>query len=791
MDAPSSLDRAPASGSGRPATLLGAAAACILLTILAAAGLRAPVRAFVDAVAGGPRTLQASQLEPAIVSVLAVFGLALAATCGATALLLRRGAGRPARATRGALAEQARVLRLLDDIADGSPDAIYALDPGGRFIFANRHACEALGVGARELASRSLESLLPPGQAALMRRSDEDVMRGGRTVTSEVLLATPGGERHFSLTRSALHDSHGACIGVCAVGRDITHSKREDATRRQWAMAFESTRDGVMITDTTGRIVAVNAAVARITGYATDSLIGQTPKILRSGRHGPEFYAAMWATLRCTGHWQGEVWNRRSDGEIFPQQLSLSAVHDAQGRLINYVSVATDITPLRRSEARLVQLAQFDPLTNLANRHSMQHLLDEAIARNRRSGGELAVLYIDLDGFKTVNDSLGHPAGDELLRAVANRLALRLRATDKLGRLGGDEFLVLLEGIRNAAEAAVVARDLLAVLAAPVTLLCGREAYVTGSMGISVLRRDEPVTAVEMMRDADTAMYRAKEQGRNRFCFYTADLNAIAIARLELEGALSQALAREELLLHYQPKVDGATGRLVGVEALLRWRRDGKLVPPGQFIPVAEQSSLILGIGAWVIDRACAQARAWLEAGAPVPRIAVNVAARQFAAGDLDVVLTHALQRHGIPAQCLEVELTESMLMDSPARTAPMLERIRQLGVTLSLDDFGTGYSNLGYLQQFPLDFLKIDQSFVRTMGSEPDGTVIVDAVIALAHRLGLKVVAEGVETPHQRDYLVARGCDELQGYLFSRPLDCTALEDWMRARRPALPAPP
>jgi EAL domain-containing protein (putative c-di-GMP-specific phosphodiesterase class I) len=288
---------------------------------------------------------------------------------------------------------------------------------------------------------------------------------------------------------------------------------------------------------------------------------------------------------------------------------------------------------------------------------------------------------------------------------------------------------------------------------------------------------------MEMMRDADTAMYRAKEQGRNRFCFYTADLNASAIARLEIEGALCQALAREELLLHYQPKVDSASGDVAGVEALVRWKHQGKLVPPGQFIPVAEQSSLILDIGAWVIDKACAQARAWRDAGVQAPRIAVNVAARQFAAGDLDVVLTRALARHDVPASCLEVELTESILMDQPEKVTQLLERIRRLGVKLSLDDFGTGYSNLGYLQQFPLDFLKIDQSFVRAMGCEPDGAVIVDAIINLAHRLGLRVIAEGVETEAQRDSLRARGCDEMQGYLFSRPLDADGLCAWLAER--------
>jgi diguanylate cyclase (GGDEF)-like protein/PAS domain S-box-containing protein len=676
--------------------------------------------------------------------------------------------------------DRLRTLQLLEDIANASMDAIYARDTEGRFIFVNREVCHALQQEPDQLIGRAVESLFPREQAAAMRRSDQDAMRAGHPLVSEITLTMAHGDRLIAFTKSALHDRDGRCIGICAVGRDITQRRRQEAVHRQWAMAFESMRDGVMITDPQSRILSVNRAFTTITGYTAEAVIGRTPRILQSGRHDPAFYRAMWHALRDADHWQGEVWNRRSNGEIFPQLLSVSAVRDDQGQLCNYVAVATDISHLRHSEARLEHLAHFDPLTNLANRQSLNACLERAIARSQRHGGRVAILYIDLDGFKTVNDSLGHPAGDELLLAVATRLTLRLRESDVLGRMGGDEFLVLLEGLHDEAEAAVVAHDILVTLATPFSLACGREAYVTASMGISVAGPGRPASAVEMMRDADTAMYRAKEQGRNRFCFYTADLNVSAVARLEIEGGLSQSMARDELQLHFQPKVDAQTGEVLGVEALLRWNRRGGLVPPDQFIPVAEQSSLILDIGAWVIDRACAQARSWLDAGLQAPRIAVNVAARQFAADDLDLVLTRALARHGVPASVLEVELTESMLMAQPGRTTEMLERIRRLGVALSLDDFGTGYSNLGYLQQFPLDFLKIDQSFVRSMGCRPDGSVIVDAIIDLAHRLGLKVIAEGVETAAQRDALRARGCDELQDYLFSKPLSAEALRHWL-----------
>ncbi len=767
-------------------TLLAAASSLFLLLIAAIAVVLLASRASAGELSAP--TLAAG-FKGNVLRIAVANALALAAACGALTVFVQRRTLRSAAAHQAEHDEKLRVRHLLDDIANSSTDAIYARDGNGRFIFVNRQVCRALQLPVDQLIGRAVESLFPADQAAAMRRSDLEVMTDGRPQTDEVALTMPKGERLFSFTKSALHDRHGDCIGICAVGRDVTDNRHEQATLRQWAMAFESTRDGVMITDASSRILTVNRAFTTITGYSAEAVVGGTPRILQSGRHGTDFYRAMWQTLRQSGHWHGEVWNRRSDGEVFPQLLSLSAVHDEQGRVMNYVSVATDISHLKRSEARLQQLALYDPLTNLPNRQSIREGVEQAIARRQRLGGQVAVLYIDLDGFKTVNDSLGHPAGDELLLAVANRLTMRLRETDRLGRLGGDEFLVLLEGLHDVSEAAVVARDILATLAAPFALVCGRAAYVTASLGISVLPDDRPMTAIEMMRDADSAMYRAKELGRNQYCFYTEDLNAGAIARLEIEGALCQALARNELLLHYQPKVEAGSGRVVGVEALVRWQRAGKLVPPGQFIPIAEQSSLILDIGAWVIDKACAQARAWRDAGVAAPRIAVNVAARQFAAGDLDIVLTQALERHGVPAACLEVELTESMLMDRPEKTARLLARIRRLGVRLALDDFGTGYSNLGYLQQFPLDFLKIDQSFVRAMGAVPDGSVIVDTVISLAHRLGLQVIAEGVETEAQRDSLRARGCDELQGYLLSRPLPVAALDAWLAGRSVATAA--
>jgi len=376
-----------------------------------------------------------------------------------------------------------------------------------------------------------------------------------------------------------------------------------------------------------------------------------------------------------------------------------------------------------------------------------------------------------------------------LLTCVAQRFKARLRAGDTLGRLGGDEFLVIAEALKAPQEAALLAQDLLMAVARPVALAGGHEVYVTASIGISLFPDDGCSDATAMMRDADAALYRAKEQGRNRSCFYTNDLNRQAVDKLEIEVALSHALKRGELLLHYQPKVSAASGRIVGAEALLRWRRGGELVSPGRFIPIAEQSSLILDIGAWVIDEVCAQQARWRDQGLDMPQVAVNVAARQFAAGNLDVVLGDALRRHGVPPTCLELEVTESMLIERPAEGVAMLRRLKDLGVTLSLDDFGTGYSSLAYLRQFPIDAVKIDKSFVDHIETGPDGSAIVDAVIALAHRLGLGVVAEGVETPGQQAHLIAQGCDVLQGFGLARPLPVAEFEALCARAAPLLDA--
>jgi len=548
---------------------------------------------------------------------------------------------------------------------------------------------------------------------------------------------------------------------------------------RQSAKVFESTRDGVVITDLDGSIVSVNAAFCAISGYRDDEVLGQNPRLLKSGREDAAFFAELWRSLAETGHWQGEIWNRRKSGAIYPQWLSISTVLDDRGEPSHYVGVGTDITELKRSEAQLQHLAHHDPLTGLPNRLLAQSRLEHALSRGNRNLTRLAVLFVDLDGFKHINDSLGHPTGDRLLTAVAQRLDERVRGVDTLARLGGDEFLLIMENLESPTAAANVARKLLDAMKHPLQI-DGRDLFVTASIGISLFPEDGTSWS-ELIRNADTAMYQAKAAGRDQFCYYTAQMNANALAQLELESSLRQALSQDRFELHYQPKLDLASGRTVGFEALLRMRDGrGQLLPPDDFIPLAERSGLIVPIGAWVLQEACREACRWRDAGHDQLTIAVNVSACQFRAVDFASHVADALSASGLDGAALELELTESVLMDDPERTVERLLALKRTGVRLALDDFGTGYSSLGYLMRFPIDALKIDRSFVDGMDRDVHATDIINSIIGLARRMRLRVIAEGVETLGQLDRLRSYGCDEIQGYWISRPMLPEACGAWL-----------
>ncbi|WEN43543.1 putative signaling protein [Thauera sp. GDN1] len=546
---------------------------------------------------------------------------------------------------------------------------------------------------------------------------------------------------------------------------------RAEAALRQSSAVFESTRDGVVITTLEPRIVAVNPAYTEITGYRADEVIGLNPSLLRSGRHDRAFYQAMWAGLKQLGYWQGEVWNRRANGEVYPQWLTLSTVRDETGEPSHYVGVFTDLTQLKRSEQQLEHLTHYDPLTDLPNRLLVQSRLEHAIDQARRHRSRVGVLFVDLDRFKNVNDSLGHPAGDALIQAVATRLRDGLRDEDTLARLGGDEFLVVIEDLESADAAASVASKLTRLVQEPFCVADGQEVIVSASIGVSLFP-DDGDTATGLIQHADAALYQAKARGRDSFCFYSSALTAAVSEHMQMEMGLRRALERGELLIHYQPLVS-LEGGPIGAEALLRWQPPGEaLVRPDRFIPLAEETGLIVPIGAWVLREACRQARAWLDAGLEFGAVSVNLSVRQFHERSLVTLVADVLRETGLPAHRLELEITESALMDDVEQAVQTLHMLRALGVALAVDDFGTGYSSLAYLKRFPIGKLKVDQSFVRGIAAEESDRAIVTATIAMARSLGFTTTAEGVETEAQLDILRALGCSAYQGYLFSRPVE-------------------
>lgn len=546
--------------------------------------------------------------------------------------------------------------------------------------------------------------------------------------------------------------------------------RQAEAELTLYANVFSNAAEGMIITDEKAVIVAVNPTFSRITGFSQEEAIGQTPALLASGRQDKAFYSGLWEALQATGQWQGEIWNRRKEGGIYPEWLSISAVYDPKGAVSHYIGVFQDISERKQNEARIHHLAHHDALTGLPNRLLLEDRLNQGLLKSKRSHRPMAVVFIDLDRFKNINDTLGHDIGDRLLIQAAQRGLAVLRDTDTLSRQGGDEFVAILPELENRQSAMHIARKLLATLAQPY-LLAGHELTVSGSAGVALYPADGE-TASELLRKADAAMYRAKEEGSNTFRFFSAEVNTASLGELLLENELRAALERDELLMYYQSKVDARSGQLVGAEALMRWRhREHGMIPPCRFIPLAEASGQIERFGQWAIESVCAQQRTWLDAKLHVVPVAVNIAAKQFADPAFPKLVQRCLNDHSLPPELLELELTESMLMRNSRHAIDVLNALHEMRVKVSIDDFGTGYSSLSYLKQFPVNGLKIDRSFVCEIDEAGERVKLASAIIAMAHELEMQVIAEGVENEAQRRYLRDHGCDFLQGFLFGQAI--------------------
>jgi diguanylate cyclase (GGDEF)-like protein/PAS domain S-box-containing protein len=632
-----------------------------------------------------------------------------------------------------------------------------------------------LGYGEHELRDRldSWRLLVHPEDKSAAMGKLRRVLLGEESFETEYRMLHKNGHYVDILSRAfPVIDENGKVVRLVGTHVDISERKRVERSLRQAAAVFTSTHEGVVVTDINARIVAVNPAFRSITGYSDDELLGAPIAILKSGRQGQDFYRNMWRSMEDKGFWQGEIWNRRKNGEIYPEWLTISAIRDDGGRLVNYVGVFADISLIKKSEERLQYIAHHDSLTDLPNRVLLLSRLQQTIANAERDNRAGAVMFLDLDQFKYVNDSLGHAAGDELLKQVAHRIRSNLREGDMLARLGGDEFVIVLEKISAPEEAAEFATMLIHFLShAPFFAPGGKEVAVGASIGIALFPADGRCPN-DILRHADAALYKAKNDGRAGYCFYSSELTEAAAARLEMERHFRRALEQNEFELYYQPLVSGIDGRIRSVEALVRWRDPEKgVILPDAFIPFAEETGLIVPLGDWVLCKACTQMAEWLARGAQLEAIAVNLSPRQFHQYDILERVRRILDETGLPGRCLELEITESALLLENGAISLKMAGLKALGVRFSIDDFGTGYSSFAYLKQFPISQLKIDKTFTQNLGSDSTNAQIFSAIVAVARAFELQVVAEGVETPAQLQAVKDHGCDLIQGYLFSKPL--------------------
>ncbi|MEK2610918.1 EAL domain-containing protein [Pseudomonas shirazensis] len=557
---------------------------------------------------------------------------------------------------------------------------------------------------------------------------------------------------------------------MLTIARDITERHLMQEKLQLAATVFENTAEGVLITDTDQRISAVNRAFSEITGYSEIEALGQTPRLLASGQHDSAFYVAMWHQLTAEGHWQGEIFNKRKNSELYPSWLTISAVRNSEREITHFVAVFADISSLKHAQAKLDYQAHHDPLTGLPNRALFENRLHAALQCSQVSNRQGAVLFLDLDRFKHINDSLGHPVGDLLLKGIAQRLKEQVRDVDTVARLGGDEFIILLPGLHKPSDASAIANKLLACFSAP--FQAGEhEFFTSASIGISLYPQDGSDVA-SLIRNADAAMYRSKAKGRNRVEAYTRDLTAQASVRVALENELRRAIERNELSLCYQPKLSLKTQNLVGAEALIRWNHPtfGD-VSPEHFIHLAEENGTILQLGDWVLEQACRQMHQWQKRYQPFGPLSINLAGAQMRQPHLAKRIEQLLKTYQLKAGDLQLEITENFIMSQAEEALSVLHQLKQLGVQLAIDDFGTGYSSLSYLKRLPLDILKIDQSFIRGLPDDPHDAAITRAIIALGRSMQLTIIAEGVENQAQQHFLAAEGCEQIQGYIVSLPL--------------------
>jgi diguanylate cyclase (GGDEF)-like protein/PAS domain S-box-containing protein len=665
--------------------------------------------------------------------------------------------------------------------------AVQGCAPDGTVTFWNRASELLYGYRADEaLGANLLELLIPAEARAGVAEAMARMTASGQPMpAAELVLQAKDGSTVPVFSSHALVHPIGRSPELFWLGIDLTERKRAEEKLHLAASVFTHAREGIVITDAEGNIVDVNETFTHITGYSRDEVLGRNPRVLGSGRHDPAFFAALWHSLLEDGHWTGEIWNRRKSGEVYVETKTISAVRDAQGRTRQYVALFSDITQIKDHERQLEHIAHYDALTALPNRVLLADRLHQAMSQTLRRGDRLAVAYLDLDGFKTINDRHGHEAGDQLLMTLAGNMKQALREGDTLARLGGDEFVAVLLELPDAAASMPILGRLLAAAALPVHCV-GLSLQVSASVGVTFYPQPDEVDGDQLLRQADQAMYQAKLAGRNRCHVFDADKDRSARGHYESLDRIRRALAAREFVLHYQPKVNLRTGAVTGVEALIRWQHPDKgLLPPSVFLPVIEDHPLSVDVGEWVIESALDQMQRWQEAGREVP-VSVNVAARQMQQTDFVERLRALLAAHpAVAPHRLELELLETSALEDLARASRIIEACREIGVGCALDDFGTGYSSLSYLKRLPVRLIKIDRSFVRDMLDDPDDLAILEGVLRLSTAFRREVIAEGVETVEHGEMLLQLGCELAQGFGIARPMPAQALPGWLDSWRP------
>jgi diguanylate cyclase (GGDEF)-like protein/PAS domain S-box-containing protein len=671
-------------------------------------------------------------------------------------------------------------------IVENANDGIIAINEFGIVELFSPASEKMFGYKANEVIGKNIKILMPehirPHHDGYITNylQDGKGIRGGNSLESYGIRKDKSTfPLEVSVGDAKLSDK---CI-ITGIVRDITNRRKTENRLLLAKKVIENASEAILVTDSKASITDVNPAYEKISGYSRAEVLGKFPSVTKSGRHSASFYEDMWSQIKLNGSWSGEIWDRRKSGEVYPKWLSISAIKNSAGDVENYVGLFMDISQQKLTEEKLEKLAFYDPLTQLPNRALFRDRLNLEIQKNRRNGSQSALFFIDLDHFKHVNDTLGHDYGDKLLIQVAQRIASCTRESDTVCRLGGDEFTVILAGLHKIEDAGHIAKSIIDQLHSAFDL-DGSEVFIGGSIGIALCPYDgndfETLT-----KNADIAMYRAKEAGRGNYKFFTKDMDEKNAIRLTLEGDLRKAVNNQEFTVYYQPKIDAKTGEIHGMEALVRWVHPKKgIISPGDFIPLAEETGLIIPLGEWVLQESCEQVKQWWDTGLPQLRVAVNLSGLQFQAPNIVEKIQAILKQTGLDPKGLELEITESMAMDSVDSAIEKVAKLRDLGVQISIDDFGTGYSSLSHLKKFPLHALKIDQSFVRDLTTDSDDAAIVASILSMAKSMNLRVVAEGVENIEQLNFLKEKGCQEVQGFYFSRPIPAQEFEKLLQKNK-------